>query len=109
MRPLNLNEVNEFVKKHIGEFHESRDASLQTLKLRGVLKKNPYLFKAKDINDAHDLVKLLLDAHLSSQEEAVFGNFLEKLAIFVCGRVFDGRKSSAEGIDLEFTTTILFI
>ncbi|MCL4822724.1 MAG: cytosolic protein, partial [Anaerolineales bacterium] len=65
-------------------------------------KKNPYLFKAKNINDAHDLVKLLLDAHLSSQEETIFGEFLEKLAIFVCGRVFDGRKSSAERIDLEF-------
>jgi hypothetical protein len=44
----------------------------------------------------------LLDAHLSSQEETVFGKFLEDLAIFVCQRVFSGRKSSAEGIDLEF-------
>lgn len=32
----------------------------------------------------------------------IFGEFLEKLAVFVCGQVFDGRKSSAEGIDLEF-------
>ena len=56
MRPLNLDEVVEFIETHIGEFHESRDASLQILKLRNVLKnKNPYLFKAKDINDAHDL------------------------------------------------------
>ncbi|MEW6029346.1 MAG: PmeII family type II restriction endonuclease [Chloroflexota bacterium] len=109
MRPLNLNEVINFVKGNIGEFHESRDASLQTLKLREVLKKkNPYLFKAKNINDAHDLVKVLLDAHLSSQEETIFGNFLEKLAIFVCGRVFDGRKSSAEGIDLEFIRDDVF-
>jgi len=103
MRQLNLNEVVRFIEKNIGEFHKRRDASLQTLKLGEVLKKkNPYLFKAKNINDAHDLVKLLLDAHLSSQEETIFGNFLEKLAIFVCGKVFSGRKSSAEGIDLEF-------
>ncbi|MDP1544981.1 MAG: PmeII family type II restriction endonuclease [Anaerolineales bacterium] len=104
MQPIKLNEVNDFIRNNIGEFHERRDASLNTLKLQKVLsKKNPYLFKAKNINDAHDLVKLLLDAHLSSQEETIFGDFLEKLAIFVCEKVYKGAKSVAEGIDLEFT------
>jgi len=103
MQPINLSDVVKFVEENIGEFHERRAKSLQTLELGEVLKrKNPYLFKAKNINDAHDLVKLLLDAHFSSQEETVFGEFLEKLAIFICGKVFNGRKSSAEGIDLEF-------
>lgn len=103
MSLLNLNEVTQFIKANIGEFHSRRATSLQGLKLITVLKKkNPYLFKAKNINDAHDLVKLFLDAHLSSQEETIFGEFLEKLAIFVCGKVYGGRKSSAEGIDLEF-------
>lgn len=103
MQPLNPSDVVRFVEQNIGEFHERRAASLKSLRLSQILKrKNPYLFKAKDINDAHDLVKLLLDAHLSSQEETIFGEFLEKLAIFVCGRVFGGKKSSAEGIDLEF-------
>jgi hypothetical protein len=103
MRPINLNDVIVFVESNIGEFHIRRADNLRSLKLAKVLKKkNPYLFKAKNINDAHDLVKLLLDAHLSSQEETIFGEFLEKLAIFVCGKVYGGRKSSAEGIDLEF-------
>ena len=104
MRRINLNDVINFVEDNIGEFHERRADSLLSLKLTQVLKrKNPYLFKAKNINDAHDLVKLILDAHLSSQEETIFGEFMEMLAIFVCGKVFGGRKSSAEGIDLEFT------
>lgn len=64
-------------------------------------RKNPYLFKAKNQNTAHDLVKTILDAHLSSQEEGIFGGFLEELAVFICGKVYGGRKSSAEGIDLE--------
>ncbi|MFZ5922626.1 MAG: PmeII family type II restriction endonuclease [Chloroflexota bacterium] len=103
MRPLNLNDVAEFILQNIGNFHHRRAESLQKLKLEQVIKrKNPYLFKAKNINTAQDLVKLLLDAHLSSQEETIFGEFLEQLAIFVCGRVFGGHKSSAEGIDLEF-------
>jgi len=33
----------------------------------------------------------------------MFGAFLEKLAIFVCKEVFNGTKSPAEGIDLDFT------
>lgn len=103
MPPLNLNDVATFVEQNIGEFHARRVASLRSLKLKQVLKrKNPYLFKAKNIQDAHDLVKLLLDAHLSSQEETIFGEFLEQLALFVCAQVYGGRKSSAEGIDLEF-------
>jgi len=111
MQPLNPNDVIAFVEENIGEFHERRASSLQNLKLTQVLKrKNPYLFKAKNINVAHDLVKTVLDAHLSSQEETIFGEFLEKLAIFVCGKVFNGRKSSAEGIDLEFTRdNVLYI
>jgi hypothetical protein len=103
MNQLNPNDVVEFVEKNIGSFHKRRADNLTTLKLNKVLeRKNPYLFKAKNISTAQDLVKLLLDAHLSSQEEAIFGEFLEELAIFVCNKVFNGRKSSAEGIDLEF-------
>lgn len=44
----------------------------------------------------------MLDAHLSSQEETVFGDFLEALAIHVCQQTYDGRKSATEGVDLEF-------
>ncbi len=31
----------------------------------------------------------------------MFGEFLEELAIFICGQVYDGKKSPAEGIDLQ--------
>lgn len=65
-------------------------------------RKNPYLFKAKHIETAGELVKQLLDAHLSSQEETVFGDFLETLAIHVCEQTFGGLKSATEGVDLEF-------
>ncbi|MBI3344455.1 MAG: cytosolic protein [Gammaproteobacteria bacterium] len=65
-------------------------------------RKNPYLFKAKNVQLAQDLVKTLLDAHLSSQEETIFGDFLEGLAIYINTIVYTGRKSSTEGIDLEF-------
>jgi len=70
--------------------------------LNVVKQKNPYLFKAKNIITAQDFVKTILDARLSSQEETIFGGFLEGLAIFISSQVYGGQKSSAEGIDLEF-------
>ncbi len=65
-------------------------------------RKNPYLFRAKNINTAHELVSGILDAYLSSSEEGQFGQFLEGLAILVNEMVYGGQKSSAQGIDLEF-------
>lgn len=96
-------QMTEFIEKNIPGFHEKRLESLAGLKLERVLaRKNPYLFKAKHIESAGDLVKQLLDAHLSSQEETVFGDFLESLAIYVCQQTYGGRKSATEGVDLEF-------
>lgn len=100
---LDWQALNGFAEEGIASFHAKRLASLQKLKLKTVLKrKNPYLFKAKNLLTASDLVKTLLDAHLSSQEETIFGDFLEELAIYINGQIFGGKKSSSEGVDLEF-------
>lgn len=96
-------EIISFIEPNITKFHKKRLENLLKLELKDILKrKNPYLFKAKNITTAQDLVKSLLDAHLSSQEEGIFGGFLEALAIFICSKFYGGKKSSAEGIDLEF-------
>ena len=90
MPKLNLKQVEKFISKNIGSFHENRLLKLQKLKLKDILKrKNPYLFKCKNVLVAGDLVKPILDAYLSSQEETIFGDFLEKIAIFVNSMVFD--------------------
>jgi len=103
MGKVNLNDVIIYVENNIGTFHQKRLQNLEKLKLRQILnRKNPYLFKAKNILTAQDLIKTLLDAHLSSQEETIFGEFLEGLSIFICAKEYGGKKSAAEGIDLEF-------
>jgi len=103
MAKVSLMEITRFVEKNIQKFHQKRLDSLKKLQLDDVLKrKNPYLFKAKNITTAEQLIRNVTDAFLSSQEEGLFGNFLEELAIFICGKAHKGRKSSAEGIDLEF-------
>ena len=96
-------EIIKFIEPNIQQFHCRRLENLLVLQLKKILvRKNPYLFKAKNQHTAQDLIKTILDAYLSSQEEGIFGGFLEELAIFICGKVYRGRKSSAEGIDLEF-------
>ncbi|MBF0564789.1 MAG: cytosolic protein [Nitrospirae bacterium] len=103
MKTISLPEVTQYVEDNIGSFHAKRLASLERQKLLNILKrKNPYLFKAKHILTSQDLVKGLLDSFLSSQEETLFGDFLEGLAIYICGIVYNGQKSSADGVDLEF-------
>lgn len=67
-----------------------------------MLKKNPYLFRAKNLSVASELITELLNAFLSSSEEKLFGDFLEDLAVFVASKTCNGTKSSAPGIDLEF-------
>jgi len=103
MKKMNLKDVREYVSQNIGGFHAARLTSLSKLELKKILaRKNPYLFKAKNVLTSEALVKQLLDAHLSSQEETMFGEFLEGLAIFINGKVYGGAKSAAEGVDLEF-------
>jgi hypothetical protein len=86
MGKLNLEDVKKYVEENIGEFHQQRIKSLDELKLTTVLKKkNPYLFKAKNVLTSEQIVKGIVDAHISSNEETLFGDFLEGLAIFIYG------------------------
>ena len=105
MPAINLKDVAKYVEINVDSFHAKRLEKLEKLDFKDVLKrKNPYLFRAKNIYTAHDLVKNLLDAYLQSQEETLFGDFIEGVAIFVCQKVYGGIKSTdLIGIDLEFT------
>ncbi len=103
MNQITIDEIKQYVENNIQDFHNRRLEKLTDKKLNDLLRrKNPYLYKAKNIITAGDLVKGLLDAHLSSQEEGIFGDFLEGLAIFICKRTLGGWKSGILGIDLEF-------
>lgn len=98
-----MKDVIRYVEENIGIFHEKRLQSLDGLKLSKVLtRKNPYLFKAKNLLTSEEIIKGILDAQISSSEETIFGDWLEGLAIFINEKVYAGRKSGMEGIDLEF-------
>ncbi len=104
MSNLDYQKVETFIQNNIiTVFYDKRIINLEKIQLNKILKsKNPYLLKAKNIETASDLIKSVLDAVISSSEETIFGNLLEELAIFVNEIVYDGKKSTAKGIDLEF-------
>ena len=102
MKALDLKLVREYVNSNIVYFHQRRIASLEQLDLNRLLKKNPYLFKAKHITTAGELIEGLLEVFLSSLEEKHFGDFLQGLAVFITEQTCGGHKSTTQGVDLEF-------
>lgn len=104
MNTLDLNEVTKFVDENIGSFHEAKLKNIKKIQLTQLLKrKNPYLFKAKNVATSEVFIRSIVDAYLSSQEETMFGDFLEDLAQFVCEKTYGGSKTPGEGLDLDFT------
>ena len=64
---------------------------------KSIKRKNPYLFRAKAMNSAADIVDAILAAFISSSEETIFGNvFFEPIAT----AAVQGQKALAEGIDI---------
>ncbi|WP_205600248.1 MULTISPECIES: PmeII family type II restriction endonuclease [Sphingobacterium] len=103
MNQLNIEDVIQYVKANIGDFHAKRLSKIENIKLKDVLKaKNPYMFKAKNVITASEIIDGILSAYISSSEEGIFGNWLEQLAIHINQLVYCGRKAGVEGLDLEF-------
>lgn len=107
MKELDYKKLNAFIASDvIKPFYEKRLERLEKANLSTIAKrKNPYLFKAKNIETSGDLAKSMLDASLSSQEETIFGDLMENLAIHVCHEIFKGQKAEEKkykSVDLIF-------
>jgi len=101
---LDYNNLEKYIKEElVVGFYGKRFEKLETIRLNTLLKrKNPYLYRAKNLQTGEQFIRQILDAFLSSSEETQFGDLLEKLSIRICNEIFGGRKSAAAGIDLEF-------
>jgi hypothetical protein len=91
-------EAIEAVAKALDGFYKSLIGNLAKLNIKVVMRrKNPYLFRAKAMNGAAQIVDALLTAFVSSSEETIFGNvFFEPIAT-AAGQ---GQKALAEGVDI---------
>ena len=91
-------EIVEAVAIALDNFYKSLMGKLDQLNIRSVMRrKNPYLFRAKAMNGAAQIVEALLSAFVSSSEETIFGNvFFEPIATAAAR----GQKALAEGVDI---------
>lgn len=101
--------VVQSISESLDRFYSSLLKKIDTIEITDLMKaKNPYLYRAKAIRSAQEIVDSVMQAFISSSEETIFGNcFFEPLAIAASG----GDKSIAEGIDLEVrdaTTNTLY-
>lgn len=102
IEPLNNSYDEKAVFETVGtaltDFYTALTRTLDNIDVDKILKKkNPYLYRAKGINGAGQIVTDILAAYISSSEETVFGNcFFEPIAIAVSG----GQKAVTEGVDI---------
>ncbi len=100
--PLNnsYNEENVYcaISEALESFYASLSSTIENINLEKILKrKNPYLYRAKGISSASQIVSGILSAYISSSEETIFGNcFFEPIALAVSG----GQKAVSEGMDI---------
>ncbi len=111
--PINNNydeeEIVIAIAKSLDNFYTNLINKIDGLNINKIMKrKNPYLFRAKSMNGASQIVDAILAAFISSSEETIFGNvFFEPIATAAS----KGQKALAEGIDImkEDETTIYAI
>jgi len=103
MTTLSLSDISLYIEETIGSLYQEKIAILGAFSLSELLEQqNPYLFSVKPVQTVGDIVRGLVDAHIASNEETVFGDWLEGLAVFINGKVYGGWKSGIPGVDLEF-------
>lgn len=94
----NEEEIIKAIAESLDNFYTSLIAKVDTLNIKKIMKrKNPYLFRAKAMNGASQIVEAILSAFISSSEETIFGNvFFEPIATAAA----QGQKALAEGVDI---------
>ena len=90
--------VIQAIASALETFYGTLIEKIDGLNIQKVMKrKNPYLYRAKAMQSAAEIVDSVLPAFVRSSEETIFGNcFFEPIAIAESG----GNKALAEGIDI---------
>ena len=94
----NEDAVVQAIATALESFYGSLIQKIDGLNIQKVMKrKNPYLYRAKAMQNAAEIVDSVLTAFVSSSEETIFGNcFFEPIAVAASG----GNKALAEGVDI---------
>ena len=95
--------IVEAIATALDNFYTNLIKTVDSLNVKTVMKrKNPYLFRAKAMNGAAQIIDAILAAFVSSSEETIFGNvFFEPIATAAA----QGQKALAEGMMVERDNT----
>ena len=96
------NSTEPDIHKCVQGFSSKLQAKIEELQPHKVIEKNPFLYRARNPENAYELANHLLSAFLSSSEETMFGDILEEISIVICAASRLGRKSGIQGIDVEY-------
>lgn len=90
--------IVEAIASALDTFYTTLIAKVDSLDIIKVMKrKNPYLYRAKAMENSSEIVESVLNAFITSSEETIFGNcFFEPIAIAAS----NGHKALAEGVDI---------
>jgi hypothetical protein len=103
-----LDEARSLIEDNVRLYDLRMVNILENLDLSTLIRnKNPYLWKEKKSQFAADLIKSVLDAYLSAYEDMFFTDILKQQAIWMCERSYQGKASSINGIDFEFTQSAI--
>lgn len=94
---MDTGELEALIARCLKDFYDRRRQALDKVRLRPFLRrKNPYLFRARAVEKASELIEQLLIAHLQASDETIFGDaFFEPIAKIASG----GTVSPAPGLD----------
>ena len=96
-------EAEEGVNRATKNFVIRMETKLTKLRPINLLKqKSPFLSCIRAPSSVEDLAANMVNDWLSSSAETVLGNVIEEAAVAVCAAAKNGRKATAEGMDLEF-------
>lgn len=84
--------VIQAIASALETFYGTLIEKIDGLNIQKVMKrKNPYLYRAKAMQSATEIVDSVLTAFVSSSEETIFGNcFFEPIAIAATATVYEG-------------------
>ena len=95
--------IEEYVDNTISILQKKRLDFLLTISYADFFdNQNPYLLFIQQTKTIGQIIQYWIDMEIYNNEETIFGDWLEGLAIFINEKVYGGRKSGIPNIDLEF-------
>lgn len=90
-------DLDKIIEEAINVFHKQRLDILEDLELPKLLKKNPYLYRARNYKTPEDLINALITDFSTSSDETIFGDFFETVG----KKISDGKYSGSTGADFD--------